>query len=184
MKRVVLILLSVLFTATCFAKAKISVDKMKDGYRFIQTERTPHIFPYKDTWTDAAISLDLMTLGDLKKYSICVYLFAEVNIEKGAKMLLKLENDEIIELVANSKSETIRNLVFTVLQIITFADFSVTESQLQKIMENKVVKVRVETSIDNIDGAVYGNKFTKTIIDDYKLIEKTLQKKNSVYDDF
>ena len=51
-------------------------------------------------------------------------------------------------------------------------------------MENKVVKVRVETSIDNIDGAVYGNKFTKTIIDDYKLIEKTLQKKNSVYDDF
>lgn len=184
MKKVFLILLSMLLTASCFAKAKISVDKMKDGYRVIQTERTPHIFPYKATWTDAAISLDIWTLDDWKNYSICVYLFAEVSIEKGAKMLLKLDNDEIIELVAKDNSETIRNVVFPVVQIITFVNFSTSESQLQKIMDNKVVKVRVETSIDKIDGDVYGNKFSKTISDDYKLIEKTLQKKNTIYDNF
>jgi hypothetical protein len=97
---------------------------------------------------------------------------------------LKLENDEVIELKAKSHSETIKNWVFTVLQTITFTNYSISEDQIQKIIENNVVKVRVETSIDYFDGKVYGTKFSKTIANDYKLIKKALEKEISVYEDF
>lgn len=166
------------------AKEKIKIDKMKDGYRIIQTERTPHIFPYAATMTDAAISLDVWKLNDLESYSICVYLFTDVNIDKGASLLLKLKNGEIIELQARSKSTTIKNWVFTVWQTISYTDYTVTEEQIKQIIEHNVVKVRIETSIDHFDGKVYGSKFSKTIANDYKLIKKALEKEISVYDDF
>ena len=184
MKRVLFLMLIALVAIGGNAKEKIKIDKMKDGYRIIQTERTAHVFPFTKTMTDAAISLDLWKLSDWENYSICVYLFTDVNIDEGASLLLKLENDEVIELKAKSHSETIKNWVFTVLQTITFTDYSITEDQIQKVIENNVVKVRVETSIDYFDGKVYGTKFSKTIANDYKLIKKALEKEISVYDDF
>lgn len=185
MKKLPLLLFFLLFIAIDGnAKAKISIDKMKDGYRIIQTERTPHIFPYVATMTDAAISLDLWKLNDLENYNICIYIFSDVNVDKGNSLLLKLDNDDVIELKAKSKSETIKNWVFTVLQTITFTNYSITEEQIKQIIEHNVVKVRVETAIDFFDGKVYGNKFSKTIANDYKLIKKALEKDISVYDNF
>ena len=51
-------------------------------------------------------------------------------------MLLKLNNDEIIELEADLDSETVRNVIFTTVQIITFTNYKVTEEQIHKIIEN------------------------------------------------
>ena len=184
MKKVLLLLIISFIAMGGNAKEKIKIDKMKDGYRIIQTERTPHIFLYAATMTDAAISLNLWKLNDLENYSICTYIFTDVNIDEGASLLLKLDNNDIIELKAQSKSETIKNWVFTVLQTITFTNYAVTEEQIKQIIEHKVLKVRVETSIDHFDGKVYGNKFSKTIANDYKLIKKALEKEISVYDNF
>lgn len=184
MKRIILLLcLPLVLVSACYAKEKIKIDHMKDGYRIIQTERTHHIFPYKRNLTDAAISLDVVEYGK-KDYSICIYLFADLNIYKGSKLLLKLDNDEIVELEADLDSETVRNLIFTTVQIITFTSYKVTEEQIHKIIENNVVKVRMETSYDYFDAKVYKDKFSKTIYKDYLLIEDALQEEISIYDNF
>lgn len=184
MKRIILLLcLPLILVSVCYAKEKIKIDHMKDGYRIIQTERTPHIFPYKRNLTDAAISLDVVEYGK-KDYSICIYLFADLNIDKGSKLLLKLDNEEIIELEADLDSETIRNVIFTTVQIITFTNYKVTEEQIHKIIENNVIKVRMETSYDYFDAKVYKNKFSKTIYNNYLLIEDALQEEISIYDNF
>ena len=45
MKRVLFLLLIAFVAIAGNAKEKIKIDKMKDGYRIIQTERTAHVFP-------------------------------------------------------------------------------------------------------------------------------------------
>lgn len=184
MKRIILLLcLPLILVSASYAKEKIKINHMKDGYRIIQTERTHHVFPYKRNLTDAAISLDVIEYGK-KDYSICVYLFDDLNIYKGSKLLLKLDNDEIIELESNLDSKTVRNVIFTVVQTITFTSYMVTEEQIHKIIENNVVKVRMETSYDYFDAKVYKNKFSRTIENDYILIENALQEEISIYDNF
>ena len=162
----------------------IMVDKEKDGYRIIQTDRTPHVFLVKGTMNDGAISLDIWEKDGIKQYSICIYFYTVEDIEKNAKLLLKFGNDEILELKSSDRSTTQRVGTFPIIQTLTYVSYPISREQLQKVMSNNVVKLRVETSTDHIDGKVYGKKFTNTICNDYALIEQALQQENSLYDDF
>lgn len=185
MKKHLLLSILLLSSFLVYAGGKINVDKMKDGYRFIQTERTPHVFMHKETMTDGAVSLDFWNYDGLENYSLVIYLFFEKNIEEGAKLLLKLDNDEVIELESSSPLNTIRNVVvFPVVQTITFINYPISKEQLNKVIVNNVVKIRVETPIGHFDGKVYGKKFTQAIEKDYKAIQKTREKETSIYDNF
>lgn len=171
------------FCTTIFAE-KVIVDKIKDGFRIVQTERTPHVFLVGGTMNDGAVSLDCWQKDGVKQYSIVLYFYSEYNIEKGSKLLLKFNNDEILELYSSSDIGHVwTGNAFAQIPVY-FVDYNVTLEQLNKIMTQNIVKLRAETFSDHIDGKVYGKKFTKTINKDYGLIEQALKKEVSLYDDF
>jgi len=172
------------------AKSKLAIDKTIDGVRVVQTERTAHVFSYTQM-TDASISLSCVKTENICQYCINVFIFTNNDISKGNKLLLKLDNNEILTLAADTDAET-ENLMTTQNVFgaitgktdITHIPYTITIEQLQKIINNKVVKVRVETTLDAFDGKVYGNKFSKTIQEDYSLIQGALSQQKSIYDDF
>ena len=144
-------------------KEKIKIDHMKDGYRIIQTERTPHIFPYKRNLTDAAISLDVVEYGK-KDYSICIYLFADLNIDKGSKLLLKLDNEEIIECevlvlaIGHSARDTFKMLssYFTVNIVIDFDNnLDLKDSPVDKGKEVFELLLKDKITIVDVDNDFY-----------------------------
>jgi len=184
MKKHLLLTILLLSSFLAYAGGKINVDKMKDGYRFIQTERTPHVFMHKETMTDGAVSLDFWNYGGMENYSIVIYLFFEKKIEKGAKLLLKLDNGEIIDLESSLPANIVKNVIFPVVQTITYINYPISKEQLEKVIANNVVKIRVETPIGHFDGKVYGKKFTQAITKDYKAIQKAREKETSIYDNF
>ena len=186
MKRFCILLLLLTTLCPLFAN-KISVDVVKDGWRYVQTERTPHIFAVWKTLTDGGIALWCAQNEDfkeVKQYSIVIYYYFDTDIEEDSRLLLKMRDGSIIELKCRAHSTTMR----LGLAAITFAEYLVSEEQLQEIMNNNVVKIRVETEFSNNDSKVYGKMFSKTIAKDYKLIEDTLTKEvlkeETFYDNF
>lgn len=150
--RKILVILAMFFAVCPVFSQKISVDKVKDGYRVIQTERTAHVFLVKGTMNDGAVSLDYIENGMYKQYSIVLYFYQEYNIEKGAKLLLKLDNGEVIELSCSSDiSHTYTGNAFAQIPI-SFVSYQITPEQLKTIETNNVVKLRAETSTDYLDG--------------------------------
>lgn len=175
---------AMLLAITSMSANGILVDKVKDGFRFVQTERTPHVFLVKGTMNDGAVSLDYRSNDEFKQYSVVLYFYSDYNIEKGAKLLLKLDNDEIMELSSNDKaSSTYVGNAFAQI-LVSFVSYDLTTEQLKKIMTHNVVKLRVETFSGFLNGKVYGKKFSKAISSDYKEIQKALSKKNSLYEGF
>ena len=63
-------------------------------------------------------------------------------------------------------------------------NYPISKEQLEKVIANNVVKIRVETPIGHFDGKVYGKKFTQAITKDYKAIQKAREKETSIYDNF
>ena len=176
----------VMLIALCFtiSAEKVIVDKVKDGYRYVQTERTSHVFLVNGTIYDGAISLNCIEKDGFEQYSIVLYFYSEYNIKKGSKLLLKFDNGDILELYSNSDIiHTTTGNAFAQISI-CFVDYDVTLEQLEKIMTHNVVKLRAETFSDYIDGKVYGKKFTKAIIQDHVLIKKALENEVSIYDNF
>ena len=181
MKKTLLLLL--LLTAFCPSFAnKIIVDKVENGLRFVQTKPTSHVFAVWETLTDGGIELQCyqnMNIKEIKLYHLVIYHYFD--IEEGSRLLLKMENDSIMELRSMLHS-------FTIDRSFTYTIYSVSEEQLQELMNNNVVKIRVETESGNKDSKVYGKMFSKTIAKDYKLIEETLlkevPKEKTFYDDF
>lgn len=184
MKRVFFTLAMLIAFCTTISAEKVLVDKVKDGFRIVQTQRTTHVFMVVGTMNDGAISLDCWQKEGITQYSIVLYFYAEYNIEEGSKLLLKFDNDEILELYSNSDiTHTWTGNAFAQIPI-SFVGYNVTLEQLKKIMTQNVVKLRAETFADHLDGKVYGKKFSKTIKKDYDVIEKALQQEVSLYDDF
>lgn len=181
----ILTLITVLLTLIPIHAQKISLDKVKEGCRYIETKRTPHTFMVLKTLTDGAISLSCTEKAGIKQYYLVIYYYFVEEIEEGGQLLLKMENDSIIELQSGSHSTTFMGtLGFPSTPTITFAQYPILEEQLQEIINNTVVKIRVETLTGSIDSKTYGKKFSKTIAKDYELIEETLKQERTIYDDF
>ncbi len=194
MKKTLLFGLLFVCSFTISAKSKISVDKMYGDVRVIQTEHTAHVFPYAKTLTDCGISLSCLQDTNMQviDWQIRVYIYSgDADIKRGNKLLLKLENGDIITLEANDNYTprvmmTTRNMFGAILgeTYVVAPCYSIQKTDLDKVLISKVAKVRVETHDDQFDGDVYGNKFSKAIKNDYILITSVLKEKKTIYDDF
>ncbi len=193
-KTVLIFLLAFGVANISLAKSKINIDKTRGDIRMVETERTAHVFRYNKRATDCSISLtcvkDLSTQES--SWNINVFIWeSDVSIAAGDKLLLKLENGEIITLSANSNCSselyyTRTNMFGATLykQYVVVPSYTISRDLLGKVMTSNVVKVRLETTMAQFDGKVYDSKFSETIVNDYILIRKTLSQDKSIYDDF
>lgn len=199
MKKLFAILCCLSVCGIMAGKSKIAYDKTSEGVRVVETERTPHVFRMNGTPTDCSVSL--LCLKDIatqeKHYGINIFIFSGTEdddnrkIEKGSKLLLKLEDGDIITAIATSDASTKVELatqnIFGVLTnnvVSTVVSYAIPKELLDKIMTSKVVKVRVETKLGQFDGNVYRNKFSECISDDYILISSVINNDKTIYDDF
>lgn len=194
MKKLISLVIAIAISLYAGAKVKISMDKSMDSVRVIQTERTPHIFPYKGTATDCAISLTCLKKlnTDDVLYMLRIYIFnGDTRISKGNKLLLKLDNSEVIVSAATDdfypeESSSTQNIFGAILSktYIVAPNYVISNDDLSKILTHNVEKVRVETYDSQFDGEVYGKKFSKTISECYSVISEALKENKSVYDNF
>lgn len=181
-KSVLLLLFAMIALVSLQAKESLQINKFDEttGDWVLSCDRTPHVFMYKETMTDGAISLGCVRNKDTKvtNYDISVTVFADRIIRKGDKLALKLDNDEVIMLSANDDSFTKSKLVGFAYIVETTVLYSISESDLQKIINNNVVKIRMELNASSFDGKVYKKKFSTTILNNYKLLQEYLTNEN------
>ena len=153
---------------------KLAVDKVEsDGSRTIVSYAYPF---YKDIMSGdyAEFNVGCIAHNENKSFYITFNIcdkYRTVNIEKGRKLLVKLENDSIIE----SYNEFSHS---------TNSSYLLSEEQIKKILNGNVVKIRIERDVDVIDKEIRKNKFSKRVKEAYDNIIKALQTSKDIYSDF
>ena len=102
-------------------------------------------------------------------------------IKKGSKLLIKLENDEVIELEAfYDVDKDLRMIRSGSVE----PSYNISEENLLKLSTGKAIKIRIETEAGILDRQIKGNKLSKGILESATLINKALKDKKNIYSDF
>lgn len=143
-------------------------------------------------WTHAAaLSMAVVTYGK-NNAELLFYIDLTLNegifqFAKGRKLLLKCQNGDIIEL-QNTKEIGAGDYKFNVTSSGTYyytsPNYSVTEEQIQKIIDDNIVKIRIETDTGELDRDIKKNNFSKAVANDYQFLKERLKEQKSVYDGF
>ncbi len=186
-------LFTILFLAACsqvFAQ-KVIIDTVEKGIRSTGTKEV-----IVSSSTDKlALSVSLISFIPEERKDTIVTLGTKITsgmpleIQKGGRMLLKLFDDNVIELKASNACDgsvrdiiKIGNSVFHTYSITPI--FDVTSSQLNSIIEMGVKKVRVEISPDFYDKEFKKDKIGKTLIEHRKNLLEAISKSKSFDRDF
>ncbi|MBR6118429.1 MAG: hypothetical protein IKQ11_06210 [Paludibacteraceae bacterium] len=183
MKKSFLLMLSLV---CCVSIHAIKIDKdvvTSDGMRRVSASA---FNIYTEFSTAAAANVFAMEVNldgeDHRDYFLTLFLNEGIfEIEKGSKLLLKLENDEVIELEA---FEDVLKDAFMIRSGSVQPQYLIPMESLSKLTTGNVVKIRIETSNGIIDRKIKGNKFSKGVLESVTLINKAFQKKKDVYSDF
>ena len=173
MKKIILLIILLIGTENLLAQ-KLAVDKVEnDGRRILISQ--DYTF-YRDVITGDYADFNLSCTAVDGKKSFYIYFnicdkYKSVRIDKGKKLLIKLENDSILELS--------NNLSFS-----KNSSYSLSEEQIEKIVNGKVVKIRIDRNVDMIDKEIKKNKFSKRVKEAYNAIIVALQTKKDIYTDF
>ena len=92
---------------------------------------------------------------------------------------MELENANEIGIIDN-KLEHSRTTSY----YLVYPQYPVNEEQLDKIINNEVIKLRIENDIEHLDRNIKSNKFSKGIKAAYEDIQKKKQTKNDIYEGF
>ena len=115
-------------------------------------------------------------------------------IDKGRKMLLKFEDGSIIEL-ENCEEIGIADYEYEVTSYGTnyyvYPSYTITEEQIQKIINGNVIKVRIEINTGYLDREIKGKKkksvkgrMSEDMKEIYDNVKAASLQKKSIYDDF
>lgn len=152
MKKYILLLL--LFT-TGVINAKvhygIESDSYEDGARIIISLRFPM---YTNFTSGAACKINYTNVDGFFSYNLFIHMNeGNITIPQGAKLLLKLNNGEVITIATFKEFYSqLHDYYYD-----TDAIYEISYSDLLKISENSVVKVRIETATGFIDRDIKGN---------------------------
>ena len=182
-----ILLLAVCFISSSIAFAQISADKVEeDGSRWIVTENS-NLYT---GWTNAAsfnLSYSLKVNGE-ETYEITLcFNEGKMQFEKGRKLLIKFKDSSILELINNKEigpTDYKYKTSPTGTSYFTFPRYSVTEEDINKIIDGEVVKIRVENDIEYFDRDIKKNKFSKGLKRAYEAIKAKKETKNDVYEGF
>ena len=108
-------------------------------------------------------------------------------IEKGRKLLLKFENNEILEL-ANKTDIGSFDYTFNYSQFGSnykiHPIYYLSKEDLQKITKNNIIKIRIETDLGELDKNIKNRKLSDGILKSLNLIKARLLIKKDIYSDF
>lgn len=185
MKRIfTLVMFAVSISLSTMAAIKIQSDDVSsDGTRIVIAS---FFNIYSETLSGGALSLHATEFNvnneRTRFYSLNFMLNDGVfEIIKGSKLLIKLENGEIIELSAAGDVLKDYDMLRTGL---VYPTYLISKDDLQKISITPVVKIRIETAIGTIDHDIKKNKFSKGIKESLVLIDHQLQTVKDIYSDF
>lgn len=137
-----------------------------------------------------SVSLYCGTSGDVFLWYISLnipYYESHPQIDKGRFLLLKLKNGDIIEL-KNDTEVGPADYTYEVGKYSTIyhvrPSYDLTEDNIKAIIDNDVVKLRIETNLGQTDIEVNKNRFSKAIKTSYELIKERLTVKKDKYSDF
>lgn len=205
MKKFLLLFLALMSFVVNINAQKIYADKQnEDGSRIVTTTNVPFAlrdnifdtFRKKDKRPDF---FDLSTTcfidqNGKKLYSLDFFVSNSRNkicMDKGSRLLLKLNNDSIIELRSNKNVNDYDNKIDIIGGKTTYSvsfSYDISNSIINILKRNKVVKMRMETDYDyfDLDSSYYNSffSFSKSFLKCINLIDKELQKSNDLYDNF
>ena len=112
----------------------------------------------------------------------------QMTIAKGRKLLLKFKDESVMELENVREIELIDNKLEhsrTTSYYLVYPQYVVTEEQLDKIMNNEVIKLRIENNVEFLDRTIKKNRFSQGIKKAYEDIQNQLKStNNSLYENF
>lgn len=176
MKRILFVALCVLYSLSTIAGNKdvIMIDTNDDNGRIIIT-KAERLYSKSGFHADYHISAATHD-GDTIYSLILEYKELIPILDKGKKLLLKLENGDIV--VLTSDLDNYRKSYEPTLDV----SYSISIDDLKKIASNEVVKVRIETNTEFLDREV--KKFNKNFSKLYEALFKRLKENQSIFDNF
>lgn len=182
-----LLFLAVCLFSTTIAFSQISADKVEeDGSRWIVTDNT-NLYT---GWSHAAafnLSYSLKVNGE-ETYEITLCLNeGKMQFERGRKLLIKFKDGSMMELKNNQKIGPADYEYETSsfgTSYYTFPQYSITEEEIQKIIDGVAIKIRIENDVEFFDRDIKKNKFSKGMKTAYEAIKAKKGTKNDVYEGF
>lgn len=183
MKKTFFILI-VAITWVMNVSAQIAVNKVNDNGSHIIITDEKNL--YRGAWHGVAnwhIGY-IITKDSLEIYSFEMLLNeGEICIDKGRKMLFKSESGKIFTL-ENTKEIRPIDYEYTRYGVFTYPSYTVTEEDIKNLINEKIVKVRIETNTGYIDKDLKPKKFKQNLEEMYNALKEAKQKAAGVYDGF
>lgn len=192
MKKALLTLFAAILWGGGFAQTGVFVDKTdEDGSRFIAsqsvncrsgfTDRHPMIF-----------AVTRFSMGDDVVWSLDVDFpdMSSFKIPEGARMLIKLSDDSVVELKQARPTEQTQDIVGkydtrTKMRIHTMrASYRATEEQLQEIAAKGVKKIRVERAVDSFDVNYKKELVGAAVKAGYAAVKAAAEKSSDIHEGF
>ena len=181
-----------------WVKPKIKTDKQhEEGYRYISTNGVS----FANTGMRSSVfpticSLHKSIWDNRKSYTLTFNIVRaeKTSIGEGSKLLLKFDDGSVIELklkpinyykeVKNEVHASSSGLYYT-----CNPSYDLTDSQVQKIISQEVVKIRMEIStgegyVDVSTDNTKGLYFSDTLRECYNAIAEKEKQSNGLYDGF
>lgn len=166
----ILVLLLILLSSSCVF-SQVRVDKFdEDGSRLIISKRKLIKASLKVGLTFRLT--DYVEVNGADKYSLLLTIENHKKREysKGRKLLIKMKDDSIIELI-NKKTVGV-NDYHTGLSKFIDIDYSIQENDIEKIINGKIVKLRIENDFDYIDVEIKKDLFETGLKEAYDAIQE------------
>ena len=190
--KILLIIIIVLLCPFYTYAQKIVMDKVEEnGDRHVLTEDVTVVYA-KTTLgvvrqSGVGMSLYCVAHGSDTNYYLNFRVVEKAQIDTGRKLLLKLSDGNIITLENSKKIGPLDYDSYVgEYQVIYWVipTYLISREDIVRIIEQGVVKIRIETDTDSIDRDVKASRIKDVLKKCLRNIDETMQKKKDIYSDF
>lgn len=174
--------------ASCATAKIIEVDKaLENGRRTISTKSYNLYMGFTSSiWYN--LKCIMLKEGDTTFFlGLTLVEKEKIQIDKGRKLLIKFDDGSIMEL-SNFTRIGPGDYQYSVssgsVSYYFMPQYTITEEQITKLSNKKVIKIRIEHDIDVIDRDITARKLNNGISEAYAAIIETLRTRKTIYTDF
>lgn len=185
MKKFLSIIVLVLSTIGMNAQ-KVTIDKVEqDGSRHVVTKYTTI---YSKMMSGGAVSLYCIADDvDTTLYLSLMLNEQKIEIDEGRKLIIKLGDGTILTLENVKKIGPLdyeTRTVYNSVEYLVFPRYYVSREDVIQMINKGVVKIRIETDLDNLDREIKTTKMSDALKTSLSNIDKALSIKKDIYSDF
>lgn len=187
MIRFLLIIFIILCSQLGFAKNYITNDNVNtDGFRTVISKDETLYTSNGGFMTKHGLVATVSPDGSTTLFLKIRFNGNKMTMDEGSALLLKLGNGTTLELKSNKVGPMDYDFVATGIGSTYFVNalYEITEDLIQQIIENDVVKIRVQWTGGTFDKDIKKQKMSKHLSNVYPAIKETLSKEKSLYDGF